>query len=125
MLQHDPNFILQLPNLNVTDIISLVSNFDRTKLGKLKLPDESLKNQFTCVKIDSPHCVKSNIFDLKKALHSTNIDAAINHIQFYSSSRTNKTYGIQLGNGSIVDLAGLKNLKFFCKSIQEKKKISG
>ena len=125
MLQHDPNFILQLPNLNVTDIISLVSNFDGTKLGKLKLPEESLKNQFTCVKIDSPHCVKSNICDLKKTLHSTDIDAAINHIQFYSSSRTNKTYGIQLDNGSIADLAVLKNLKFLCKSIQEKKKISG
>ena len=82
MLQYDPSFILQQPNLNVTDIISLVSNFDRAKLGKLKLPEESLKNQFTCVKIDSPHYVKSNLFELKKTLHSTDINGAINHIQF-------------------------------------------
>ena len=120
MLQYDPSFILQQPNLNVTDIISLVSNFDRAKLGKLKLPEESLKNQFTCVKIDSPHCVKSNIFELKKTLHSTDINGAINHIQFYSSSRTNKTYGIQLDDGSIVDLAGLKNL---CELIQSQKEV--
>ena len=115
MLQHDPNIISQQSNLNVTDIISLASNFDRTKLGKLKLPEESLKNQFTCVKIDSPH--------LKKTLHSTDIDAAINHIQFYLSSRTNKTSGIQLDDGSIVDLAGLKNLKFLCKLIQSQKEV--
>ena len=123
MLQYDPSFILQQPNLNVTDIISLVSNFDRAKLGKLKLPEESLKNQFTCVKIDSPHCVKSNLFELKKTLHSTDINGAINHIQFYSSSRTNKTYGVQLDDGSIVDLAGLKNLKFLCKLIQSQKEV--
>ena len=75
------------------------------------------------MEIDSSHCVKSNIFELRKTLHSTDIDAAINHIQLYSSSRTNKTYGIQLDDGSIVDLAGLKNLKFLCKLIQSQKGV--
>ena len=75
------------------------------------------------MEIDSPHCVKSNIFELRKTLHSTDIDAAINHIQLYSSSRTNKTYGIQLDDGSIVDLAGLKNLKFLCKLIESQKEV--
>ena len=60
------------------------------------------------------------MFELKKTFHSTDIDAAINHIQFYSSSRTNKTYGIQLDDGSIVDLAGLKNL---CELIQSQKEV--
>ena len=75
------------------------------------------------MKIDSPHCVKSNMFELKKALQSTDIDVAINQIQFYSSSRTNKVYGIQLDDGSIVDLAGPKNLKFLCKLIQSQKEF--
>ena len=75
------------------------------------------------MEIDSPHCVKSNTFELKKTLHSTDIDAAINHIQFYSSSRTSKTYGIQLDGGSIVDLAWLKNLKLLCKLIQSQKEV--
>ena len=77
MLQRDSNLILQQPNLNVAGIISIVSNFHTAKLGKQKLPEESLKNQLTSVEID---CVKSNIFQLKKWLHSTDIDAAINHI---------------------------------------------
>ena len=72
------------------------------------------------MKIDSPHCVKLNIFELKKALHLNDIDAAINYIQFYSSSRTNKIYGIQLDDGSIVDLAGPK---FLCKLIQSQKEV--
>ena len=51
------------------------------KIGKLKLSEQSLKIQFTWVEIDSSHCVKLNIFELKKMLlHSTVIDAAINHI---------------------------------------------
>ena len=53
-------------------------------------------------------------------LYSTGTDAAINHIHFYSSSRTSRTYGIQLDDDSIVDLAGLKNLKFLCKLIVSK-----
>ena len=41
VLQHDPNFILQQPILNVADIISLASNFNKANLKKLKLPEES------------------------------------------------------------------------------------
>ena len=45
----------------------------------------------------------------KKGLYSNDIDASINDIQVYLSIGTNKMYGIQLSDGSIVGLAGLKN----------------
>ena len=88
----------------------LILNFDHEEIRKMELPNESSKNQFTCIEISSLH-VNPNIFLLRKTLHSSDIAAGISHSQFYLSGRINKNYGIELEDGSIIDSEGLHNLK--------------
>ena len=88
----------------------LILNFDHEEIRKMELPNESSKNQFTCIEISSLH-VNPNIFLLRKTLHSSDIAAGISHSQFYLSGRINKNYGIELEDGSIIDSEGLHKLK--------------
>ena len=97
-------------NVNYKDILPLILNFDHEEIRKMELPNESSKNQFTCIEISSLH-VNPNIFLLRKTLHSSDIAAGISHSQFYLSGRINKNYGIELEDGSIIDSEGLHNLK--------------
>ena len=64
-----------------------------------------------------------NIFLLKKILHSSDIDTAISHLRFYLSGRSNKNYGIELEDGSIIDSEGLQDLKHLSQLIEFQKEI--
>ena len=64
-----------------------------------------------------------NIFLLKKILHSSDIDAGISHLRFYLSGRSNKNYGIELEDGSIIDSEGLQDLKHLSQIIECQKEI--
>ena len=98
----------------------LILNIDRGEIGKMELPNEYLKNQFTCIEISSLH-VNPNIFRLRKTLHSFDIDAS--HLRFYLSGRSNKNYGIELEDGSIIDSEGLQDLKQWSQLTECQKKL--
>ena len=95
MLHQNPSYFFKNSNVNFKDILPLILNFDRGDIGKLELPNESLKNQFTCIEISLSHA-NPNIFLFRKTLHSSDIDASISYLQFYLSGRSNKNYGIEL-----------------------------
>ena len=117
LLHQNPNYFFKNLSVNYKDILPLVLNFDRGEIGKMELPNESLKNQFTCIEISSSH-VNPNLFLLRKTLHSSDIDAAISHLRFYLSGRSNKNYGIELEDGSIIDSEGLQDLKHLRQLIE-------
>ena len=100
----------------------LILNFDHEEIRKMELPNESSKNQFTCIEISSLH-VNPNIFLLRKTLHSSDIDAAISHLRFCLSERSNENYGIELEDGSIIDSEGLQDLKHLSQLIECQKEI--
>ena len=92
-MHQNPNYFFKNSNVNYKDILPLILKFDREEIIKMQLPNESLKNQFTCIDISSLH-VNPNIFLLRKTLHSSDVDAAISHLQFYLSGQSNKIHGI-------------------------------
>ena len=100
----------------------LILNFDRGEIGKLELRNESLKNQFTCIEISLSHA-NPNIFLLRKTLHSSDIDAAISHLRFYFSGQSNKNYGTELGDGSVIDSDGLQDLKHLSQLTECQKEV--
>ena len=59
-----------------------------------------------------------NVFLLRKTLHSSDIDAAVSHLWFCLSGRSNKNYGIELGDGSVIDSEGLQDLKHLSQLIE-------
>ena len=122
MLHQNPNYFFKNSNASYKDILPLVLKFDRGEIAKMELPNESLKNQFTCIEISSSH-VNPNIFLLMKTLHSSDIDAAISHLRFCLSKRNNKNYGIELEDGSIIDSKGLQDLKHLSQLIECQKEI--
>ena len=122
MLHQNPNYFFKNSNVNYKDILPLILDFDRGEIGKLELPNESLKNQFTCIEVSSSH-VNPNKFLLRKILHSSDIDATISHLRFYLSGRSNKNYGIELGDGSVIYSEGLQDLKHLSQLIECQKEI--
>ena len=56
-------------------------------------------------------------------MHSSDIDAAISHLRFYLSGRSNKNYVIELEDGSIIDSEGLQDLKHLSQLIECQKEI--